>query len=138
MRIWFGALLVLACVIFCGSTARAAINIAREGKTTYVIVIGDDANDVAKYAAGQLQDYLKQVTAAQLSIVTESAIAGGDAPKIIVGDTKLTRRLLPQFDENALGSDGIVIKSVGDNIILTGGRSRGVLYAVNTFLEDNV
>src|SRR4051812_28427255 len=108
MRIWFGALLVLACGIFCGSTARAAIDIAREGKSAYVIVIGDDANDVAKYAAGQLQDYLKQVTSAELPIVSESAIAGGDAPKIIVGDTKLTRRLLPQLDEKSLGSDGIV------------------------------
>ena len=75
MRMWFGTLQAVACVIFCGSTSRAAIDIAREAKSPYVIVIADDANDVAKYAAGQLQEYLKQVTSAQLPIVTESAIS---------------------------------------------------------------
>ena len=40
----------------------AAIEIARDGKSAYVIVVADDANDVARHAARELQDHLKQVT----------------------------------------------------------------------------
>ena len=127
-----------AIVTLCAAPgARAAVEIARDGRSAHVIVIGDDANDVARHAAAELQDHLEQVTGAQLPIVTESTLAG-DAPKILVGRTRLTRRLLGGLDVRTLGPDGIVLKTVANDIVLTGGRSRGVLYAVNTFLEDAV
>ena len=131
-------LLLPACVLFSCSVARAALEIARDGKSAYVIVIGVDANDVARRAATELQDHLKQVTGAELPVVTESTLAGGDAPQILVGRTRRTRQLLPDLDAQSLGPDGIVLKTVGADVILTGGRSRGVLYAVNTFLETAV
>jgi hypothetical protein len=140
MRMWV-RLFVLpatAAVVWFASLAQAGIEIARDGKSAYVIVVADDADEVAKYAARELQDHLKQVMSAELPIVGESSLAGGDAPKILVGDTKVTRRLLPQLDSKSLGSDGIVMKTAGDDLILTGGRPRGVLYAVDTFLEDSV
>ena len=37
-----------------------------------------------------------------------------------------------------MGTEGIVIKTVGNDLILAGGRPRGTLYAVYTFLEDHV
>jgi hypothetical protein len=132
-------LLLPACVVlFSCSFVSAAIEIARDGKSPYVIVVGDDANDVAEHAARELRGHLEQVIGAELPIVNESALAGGDAPKILVGRTKQTRRRLPKVNSASLGADGIVIKTVGEDIILTGGRSRGVLYAVNTFLETAV
>jgi hypothetical protein len=134
---WF-RLLLPACVLFCCSVAQAAIDITRDGKSAYVIVVGSDANDVARRAATDLQDHLKQVTGAELPVVTESTLAGGDAPQILVGRTRRTRQLLGDVNVQALGPDGIVLKTVGDDIILTGGRARGVLYAVNTFLETSI
>jgi len=129
------ALLLLCCSL---APAAASIEIARDGKSAYVIVIGGDANDVAHRAARELQEYLRQVTGAELPVMSESELAGGDAPQILVGRTKRTRQLLGDVDVQSLGADGIVLKTVGDDIILTGGRARGVLYAVNTFLEDAV
>src|SRR5688572_23582585 len=132
-------LLPAAClVLFVASPARAAIEIARKGKSPYVIVVGDAASRTAQHAARDLQDHLKLVTGAELPIVTESTLAGGEAPKIIVGRNPLMRRLLPNVDLGALGADGIILKTVGDNIILTGGRGRGTIYAVNTFLEQSL
>ncbi|MEN6424452.1 MAG: DUF4838 domain-containing protein, partial [Phycisphaerales bacterium] len=43
-----------------------------------------------------------------------------------------------QFSTDGLGAEGIVIKTVGDDLILAGGRPRGTLYAVYTFLEDQL
>ncbi|MHC4703211.1 MAG: DUF4838 domain-containing protein [Planctomycetota bacterium] len=42
----------------------------------------------------------------------------------------------PDFTTDGLGEDGIVIRNVGDDLILAGGYPRGTLYAVYTFLED--
>jgi hypothetical protein len=37
-----------------------------------------------------------------------------------------------------LGADGIVIRTVGDDLVLAGGHPRGTLYAVYTFLEEHL
>ncbi|MEK7996557.1 MAG: DUF4838 domain-containing protein, partial [Planctomycetota bacterium] len=44
----------------------------------------------------------------------------------------------PDFSADGLGADGLVIRKVGNDLILAGGRPRGTLYAVYTFLEDQV
>src|SRR5690606_19567395 len=46
--------------------------------------------------------------------------------------------LLPNQNWSSLTSDGIVIKTVGKNLVLAGGRPRGALYAVFQFLESSV
>src|SRR4051812_28651612 len=102
-----------ACVFAMVSPARAALDLSREGKSAYVIVLADDAIPAEKTAAHELQDHLKQVTGAELPITPESALAGGDAPQILVGHTKLTRQLLPDQKWGALEHDGIVIKTIG-------------------------
>jgi hypothetical protein len=56
----------------------------------------------------------------------------------MVGQTESVKRLLPDVDWKSLGYDGIVIKAKGQHLILAGGRPRGTLYAVYTFLEDIV
>jgi len=48
------------------------------------------------------------------------------------------RLVEPGFSTEGLGADGIVIRSKGNDLILAGGRPRGTLYAVYTFLEDVV
>jgi hypothetical protein len=132
-------LLPVACAMWCSCPAAhaAAIELARDGKSAYVIVIGDQAGQTARYAARDLQHHLKLVTGAELPIVTPATLAGGDAPKILIGRNPITREILgKEYDYAGLGDDGIVVRTVGDDIILTGGRARGTMYAVQTFLED--
>src|SRR5690606_12652108 len=87
--------------------------------------------------AEQLQKYLQQVTGAAFPIQPETAVAA-NAPQILIGAGERARVLLPAQDWSTLGSDGIVIKTVGNNLVLAGGRPRGTLYAVFQFLEDEV
>ena len=42
------------------------------------------------------------------------------------------------IDCEKLGEEEWVIRTVGDDLILTGGRPRGTMYAVYEFLEDYV
>lgn len=114
----------------------ASIVLAQNGKSAYTIALASDAIPAEKTAAGELQKYLQQVTGVKL-VVRPEAEVGPAVPQILVGAGKRAKSLLPKQDWDALGSDGIVIKTVGRNLVLAGGRPRGSLYAVFQFLEDN-
>ena len=109
-------------LLFLAPIARADLKLASNGKTDYVIVVAVDAIPAEQTAARELAEHLKLVTGAEFPIRAES----GGAKQILVG-AKQT---------GDLGHDGIVIKTAGDTLTLSGSRPRGTLYAVNTFLED--
>lgn len=113
------------------------LELVRDQQTSYVIALAADAIPAEKTAAEQLQKYLQQVTGAAFPIQSETQV-NADVPQILVGAGTRVRSLLPAQDWNALGHDGIIIKTVGKNLILAGGRPRGSLYAVFQFLEDEV
>jgi hypothetical protein len=119
------------------SSARADIALAQNGRTPYVIALANDAIPAEKTATDELKTYLQQVTGATFSIESETAV-NANTPQILVGAGARTKVLLPDQDWASLGTDGIVIKTVGKNLILAGGRPRGSLYAVYQFLEDTV
>jgi hypothetical protein len=114
-----------------------SLNLARDGKTAYVIALPATAIPSEKTAALQLQKYLQEVTKASFPIRVETEVKAA-APQILVGVGKRVKNILPKQDWNSLGSDGVVIQTVGRNLILAGGRPRGSLYAVFEFLERAV
>jgi len=59
-------------------------------------------------------------------------------PCLYVGPGRATREVAPELPYDSLAPDGIVIQTVGNNLVLAGDRPRGTLYAVYTFLEDTV
>lgn len=116
--------------------AAQSLNLAQNGQTKYVIAVATDAIPAEKTAAAELGKYLQQVSGAKFAIKSESAVAA-NAPQILVGAGKRVKQLLPRQNWAALGQDGIVIKTRGQNLILAGGRARGSLYAVFQFLEQS-
>lgn len=129
------AALLPACVS--AQPTNAALTLAQDGQTNYSIVLAEGAIPAEKTAASQLQEHLQKVTGATFAIKPEGEVSA-NAPQILVGAGSRTQRLLPKQNWSALGSDGIVIQTVGQNLILAGGRPRGVLYAVFEFLEKEV
>lgn len=133
------ALLATAILLYL-SPAVPAMTLAEDSRTDCSIVIPNDASDSAPEvtAAKELQDYLRQVTGADFVIRNERAAARLDTPQILIGQSPSVKRLLPGIDWAKLGHDGIVIRTIGNKLVLAGGRPRGTLYAVYTFLEDTV
>lgn len=127
-------LLVLVCVT---AVEAGAIGIANEGKSDYVICVSADAIAPEQTAARELQGHLQAVTGANLPIVAESE-AAGTTRAFVVGPCERFRSAFPDVDLASLKHDGIVMKTSGDTVYLCGGRPRGTLYAVYTFLEDVV
>jgi len=118
-------------------SAQGLLTLATEGRTNYTITVADDASTPERNAAKELATYLLRVTGAEFP-VKSAAEAPAEQPCIMIGQTESVRKLLPDVDWKSLGQDGIVIKAKGHHLILSGGRPRGTLYAVYTFLEDIV
>jgi hypothetical protein len=137
MRNWIAMLIMLAAA---GSYAEPAskmqLKLARGGTTDYRIVIGTGAIEPEKHAAHELAQFLKQVTGASFEIVSESEF--GDGPAIFVGPGDRWQRMAPDLKIDNLGPEGFIIETRPPHIVLAGGRPRGTLYAVYTFLEDHV
>ena len=110
--------------------------IAQSGKAWAQIVVSSSATPVELSASRELQEHLEKVTGTPFAITTEATPKSG--PRLLVGNTSAARALLPELKTDMLAYDGIIIKTVGDDLILAGHPQRGTLYAVYTFLEDIV
>jgi hypothetical protein len=141
-------LLFVVCVEANTSTTTAAsksaqtLVLAKAGKTNACISLADSASLAETNAANELVVYLKKVTGVTLSIVKPENTAR--RPVIAVGPGAARKiapkMLLAKLGDKGLGDDGIVIKTIGKNLVLTGaeGSKRGTLYAVYEFLEREV
>ena len=125
--------LVVAAVGQVACAGRPVV-LARQGTAACTIVLPADALDLEKKAALELADHLEKVIGDRPTVADQP----GTGPNIHVGRTPAIERLLPDVDFDALGTDGIVMRTVGRDLVLTGGRPRGVLFCVYTFLQDVV
>jgi hypothetical protein len=114
--------------------AEAPLPVADQGKARVQIAVADDASPAEKHAADELAAYLQQITGATFERVAPAAAKG---PAILVGPGA-GKDYAAELKLGDLGSDGIVIASRGEHLIVSGapGAPRGTLYAVYTLLED--
>lgn len=117
------------------STGPAQAALTLDGRTAYVIALAGDAVPAEAAAARELAETLRRITGATFEVRPEQEVAPS-AAQILVGAGARVKALVPEQDWAALGADGIVIKTVGRNLVLAGGRPRGTLYAVVQFLEE--
>jgi len=111
--------------------------LAKDAKALCPIVISEDATPVQQTAARELQEHLNLVTGGSFEIKKENEVAE-DAAQIIIGPSPRMTKLLPEVDPADFKYDEILIKTVGNKLILAGHAQRGPLYAANTFLEEGV
>ncbi len=117
-----------------GPVPAPALLLAEEGRAAAAIVVARDAGPPVRHAAEELQRFLGEVTGADFALLHERA---GAKAHILVGPGAATLGD-PDFSTEGLGDEGIVMRTAGDALILAGGHPRGTLYAVYTFLEDEV
>lgn len=107
--------------------------ISENGQSPYVIVKGENCSESEATAAETLQSYLYEIGNVNLPIITDE-----QAPEdfeIIIGKTNREGNEFT-VDRDTLGDEGVYIKTIGNNIVISGGELRGTLYAVYTFLEN--
>ena len=107
------------------------IMLADNGVARAAIVVAGDATQAERFAAEQLRAHLKEITGADFTTAGDPL----EAPVRILVGPGAARLAIANFSTDDLGADGIAIRTFGDDLILAGGRPRGTLYAVFTFLE---
>lgn len=121
-------------MLCCAGAPANAITIAEDGQARAVLVIAENAPAPERHAAAELAEFLRQITGADFPLVNQAAPA---VRRLLVG-VDAAKLAEPAFSIEGIGEEGIIIRTVGDDLILAGGGPRGTLYAVYTFLEDCV
>lgn len=106
--------------------------LAENGVTSYRIVISENASDTEKNAAAELAEHLKKISSAGFETVTD-AVSPAEK-EIVIGVTNRDAEI--NISREDYGQDGVRICTAGEKLFLTGGKERGALYSVYTFLED--
>ncbi len=130
---------VMMALLFAGLTALPAfaktedkIILVENGTTEYRIVISSNACETEKNAAAELEDYLEKISSVEFETVTDAVPSA--EKEIVVGITNRDGEI--NIDRENYGQDGVRIFTVGRKLFLTGGKERGAIYSVYTFLED--
>ena len=103
------------------------------GATDYEIFLSEDASPSERWAARDLADHIRRMSGAELTIRTEGDGLWPDKA-IVIGDGEFVRALGVKVDHKKLGTDGFVIRTVGDRLVIAGGRQRGTMYGVYELL----
>jgi hypothetical protein len=123
------------------------IRLTVDGTSEYAIVLSEEASLSEQHAARELQKFLAEISGAELPIIGADATPERNAwilqrygtsgeKMIVLGDGKKLRSLNVPVDLADLGDDGFVIKAAGPHLVIAGGRRRGTMYGVYTFLEE--
>ena len=106
-----------------------------EQSSDYAIVVGADASESERWAAEELQHWLREAGGAELPIVDDA----GAKPErgIFVGYNRHTASLLGKAMSEAPddSDESFTYRSIGPSILIWGGRDRGTMYGVFSFLE---
>ncbi|MCC6235262.1 MAG: DUF4838 domain-containing protein, partial [Verrucomicrobiales bacterium] len=106
------------------------------GRSAYRIVLDQAASESERWAAGELQRWLTEIGGVSLPVHTGSGAWLGGEKEIHLGWSDPVRGLLGEDAKPPSDSDeGFHYQSVGDAIVIWGGRQRGTMHGVMSFLE---
>ncbi len=126
---------VLICFFSFSSIANAQdIVLFQKGSpTNYHIIIPSNATQIEKESASILKKYLDYSSGCSFQILTDKT-----APtkhEIVIGDNTNRKIIDKGRNVSNLNVDGFLIEMVNENLIFIGGKRKGLLYAVYSFLE---
>lgn len=112
----------------------AANTLFKNGKSKYKIVVSTTASTSEQTAAAELQKYIREISGAELPIVSNPNVKGA---RIFVGYNARVGELLGQKAIDEL-DESFTYESRKRDLFIYGGRQRGTLYGVYTFLENEL
>ncbi|SPE37858.1 Glycosyl hydrolase family 67 (modular protein) [Candidatus Sulfopaludibacter sp. SbA6] len=123
----YKALVLCALAVSC---LAANLKLVDKGRSNYAIVIAPDASPSERHGAEELQKFLEEMSGARLPITAER-----QPRMVLVGDSPALKELRLKIPYTDLGPEGFVLKTAGQHVVIAGGRLRGSMYGVYTFLE---
>ncbi|MCA9412590.1 MAG: DUF4838 domain-containing protein, partial [Candidatus Omnitrophica bacterium] len=104
------------------------------GETDYSIVLSKESSDSERWAAEELKHWLEKVSGAEFPIVTDPDSLPEQA--IVLGyGSHLNKLMRFEIEKPAPADESFTYRNVGPSIVIWGGRDRGTMYGVMSFLE---
>ena len=109
----------------------------QNGATEYKIIIPRTADDILKIARDEFIYFFAKATGITLAWTYDREDLKHEKNQkfVSIGETSLFNTSGVEINKLELGNDGIIIKTVDDNIYLIGGSNFGSLYSVYDFME---
>ncbi|MEN6545816.1 MAG: DUF4838 domain-containing protein [Armatimonadia bacterium] len=117
------------------ATAAFPLTLADNGRALAIICLPDNPAPAEQTAAEELCAHLEKITGAPFKLAEPGKPVTG--PRIILGNSNTTQAVLGK-QLQSLAADAFIVKVAGQNLLLVGGSPRGTLYAVYSFLEDDL
>lgn len=119
---------------FAGAAPGAKVDLVRDGEAQAVIVASAELSPSERTAVAELQKYIKQMSGAGIPVRGPNDPVESGMVRLVLGN-KTVRALYPDVSLDNLGTDGFILKSVGDALLVAGGERRGTMYATFELLE---
>jgi len=125
--------LAVAAAALCADCA-AEIKLVENGKSEYCIVLSKNASPSEHFAAAEFKKYIQEISGAMLAYAQDGPNAPAKA--VLIGSSEALKAMNLAVPPCAEQDEGFLIRTVGDRLVITGGRLRGTMYGVYTFLEE--
>ena len=112
------------------------LTISTNSKSNYKIIIPKKCNAATKFAANELQLFIKEISSAELPIITDN-VSVSDY-EILLGQNTHLDSLNISTDFVSLSGEDYMLKTAGNYLVITGGEVRGILYGVYGLLEKHL
>jgi hypothetical protein len=119
-----------------GSRAGSLV-LAEGGRTDFTIFIAADASEPERHAAGELARFLEEMSGTKFPVEAAEGPPRAGASWIAVGPGAARGTVSPE-EISRLGGEGYLLRTKGKGIAIAGGRPRGTLYGVYSFLEEEL
>ena len=110
--------------------AKHSIPVAVPGRQRYTIFLGGEASASERWAAAELCSHIEQMTGISLPIESGAAVPASRRA-IAVGQSALTEACGVKPPEG----EACLLQTVGETVVIAGGRQRGTMYGVSVLLE---
>lgn len=123
----------LVFLVFCPAASTGPSGVDLAAMQDWDIVVAEDASPSELYAAEEFQSHFRLATGIQLPIANTTDRPGRH---VFVGVSTAMKAGAVGFDISDFGPEDLRIVVRDQNMAIAGGRPRGTLYGVYTFLED--
>jgi hypothetical protein len=120
-----------------GAEPAAPPLLADGGHTAYTVVVRSGATAPERHAAEELAHFLHEITGATFPVQEVEDPSRAPAMSVRVGPGAAEGIVAPA-EVARLGQEGYVLRTQGPTLAIAGGRPRGTLYGVYSFLEDQL
>ena len=112
------------------------IDLVKDGKSDYKILLSAQATETEKYASGELVSFFQQATGITLPVVTDDTQVDKNGKYLSIGDTALFEQSGMKVPVSEVGDDGFKIQTYGNSVVMNGAKEGGKLYSVDDFMEE--